>query len=1633
MKPEFCAISLNPYYIQMVETKLVEIVSRTPLFQEQPYSHRDGWSLPGKVGRACHPLQSGMLSSAVLFGALLFAPSLEVSAANLDVTTSDVTVSSDVESVDDIFIDNGYTLLVENGGVVGASGSAKIGINGEGILRVTGSGSVLRSPAISYHILGEQAGSSGTLLIEEGGYAQLYDIKGGNGSYNIRVSGSGSTLYANYLEVGDLVRDSSAMMVVDNGGTVSSQALRINAIRGGSLLVTGEGSSVEGRFGLFLGSGGIEGEPVTSSMMIADGGSVTTQELFIGKTTNAGGEVRASSGVATVTVSDTNSRLNVKDSMHVGGNGSAILQIEDGGNASIGSSAYFGGIGDVNGFVTGENSTLDVSENLSLGHENGSSGQLQVANGGKVSASTAFIGNEGSWTTVVTGTNSTLDLDHQLYLGFGYDSVGTLAIEDGGAVNVLADTVIGQQGHGKVTVTGDNSRLDVGTDLHLSYISSGYGALRVEDGGAVSVGVDAFIGNGGSVDVTGVGSTFAVGTDLYLGDATGAGALLNILSGGEVSTGGDVFLGLEGGDLALVEGAGSLLEVGGSLFAGVEYGSRGRLVILQAGTVVVEYDANLGLSGEALAFVNGEGSVLDVKHALNIGNPLFNTQPTLSIGFGGTVSSGMETVIGTTGNGTVTVSGVNSKLDTALELTLGYAKGSSGTLLIENGGAVTTGRFPFIGYGGEGSVAISGEGSSLEANGTVFLGHRDDSMGTLLIADGGKLFSKDGVIIGHKGTGSATLSGIGSSLEVANSLMLGHEVNGSGILRIEDGADVSIGDSSIDDPTADVAIIGRTGTGRVLVTGIDSALDVSKTLSLGHLGGEGTLSVEDGGSVTTRDSAYIGNVGNGAVEVTGAESMLHMDASLYLGREANAIGTLDIKEGGTVTPQVNALIGYDGTGEANISGVNSKLDVGGVMILGRHDGSSGKLMIGDGGTASANGEVIIGDAGIGDLIVTGTGSNFESHSVVRIGDDATSVATVLVEQDALLKASRLVAGSGSVSLTVDGATIQAGTNNASFLSGFSGSEFTVGSHGMELDTNGYNIGIKGDIDWSSGGALTSTGMGTLTLHSGQVISGGTTVKGSKLIVGGGASETGVTLQSDVHIASDGVLGGSGKVLGNVINERGTIAPGNSIGTTTILGSYSGTGTLEIEVEGHTTPSLAKADQLVVANEIDVSGTTLALVMTPTNPAEWAMVPTGPFIIVNNLGSSAVTGTFNDVQDVNHLLFLDETLDYNAGDGNDISLTLTRNDLTFTFEGSSVNQRAVGESLDSMDWSNPVYNAVVMSTGSMQEALASYNSLSGEINASVRSQLIDDSHFIRSAVSNRLHNVASGYGHYFGLNTSTEQQTGLSLWSQAFGSWGQIDGDGNTAKLDRSLGGLFFGIDALAVGDTRVGLVGGYSASDMDVDVHHSSIVSDNYHLGIYIGSGSEGVRVRGGIAASWHQMDGERYVSLGSGGFTDNVNSTQDTMTLQAFGEVGYNLNASGIPFEPFLGLAWVNLESNSFTEKGGHAALTARDQSEEMLFSTLGLQSASTFLIGETDVTLQGKIGWQHASDDTTTFTQAFAAGGDRFTIEGVPVAQDLVFLEAGFAALLSERTSLMLNYSGQISSESENHGLNARVKFRF
>jgi outer membrane autotransporter protein len=138
--------------------------------------------------------------------------------------------------------------------------------------------------------------------------------------------------------------------------------------------------------------------------------------------------------------------------------------------------------------------------------------------------------------------------------------------------------------------------------------------------------------------------------------------------------------------------------------------------------------------------------------------------------------------------------------------------------------------------------------------------------------------------------------------------------------------------------------------------------------------------------------------------------------------------------------------------------------------------------------------------------------------------------------------------------------------------------------------------------------------------------------------------------------------------------------------------------------------------------------------------------------------------------------------------------------------------------------------------------------------------------------------------------------------------------------------------------------------------------------------------------------------------------------------------------FEPFANLAYVNLHTDGFAEKGGAAALKAGASSTDMTFTTLGLRASTNVDLDGTTVTARGMVGWRHGFGNMTpTARMRFAGAGDAFTVAGVPVARNVAVVEAGLDVALTPDADFGVSYGAQFGSGAVDQSLKANLNIRF
>jgi subtilase-type serine protease len=424
-------------------------------------------------------------------------------------------------------------------------------------------------------------------------------------------------------------------------------------------------------------------------------------------------------------------------------------------------------------------------------------------------------------------------------------------------------------------------------------------------------------------------------------------------------------------------------------------------------------------------------------------------------------------------------------------------------------------------------------------------------------------------------------------------------------------------------------------------------------------------------------------------------------------------------------------------------------------------------------------------------------------------------------------------------------------------------------------------------------------------------------------------------------------------------------------------------------------------------------------------------------------SDEMTGRFADLYTFGLPSFFKASLDYSA---NEVELDLKARlakvaDLTR-------NQRAVGRSFDhAFNDGEDIPDDVSASLSSLSEEQLpeALGANSGEVYASQQSVLIEQGLFVREALLSRLRqsssagasgsDLALGYAASAGSSpTSAVFAPNPAFWAQGVGAWGDIDGDGNASSVSTDFGGIVGGLDVPVTSAWTVGLALGYTQSHSDISDLQSSADVKSGLVGAYAGGSFGAIKLRAGGLYSLNDIDTSRSVSYP--GFSEDNKASYDAGLGQLFGEVAYAAEMRGAAIEPFAGLAWVNLNTDDFTEKGGASALTGSSGSSDVGYTTLGIRLARDFVLQNGMVLVpRASLAWQYAFGDLTPEASlAFAdASNMNFTVAGAPIAQNAALIDAGVDLRLSERARLGLSYYGQLSADAQQNAVRGDFSWRF
>jgi T5SS/PEP-CTERM-associated repeat protein len=480
--------------------------------------------------------------------------------------------------------------------------------------------------------------------------------------------------------------------------------------------------------------------------------------------------------------------------------------------------------------------------------------------------------------------------------------------------------------------------------------------------------------------------------------------------------------------------------------------------------------ANIGVDGTGSLQITDGDSITSGGAGNSIGYGSGATGMVTVDGVGSAWRVDADLIVGDQGDGTLDITSEGSVTSLASDTTLGFAVGAVGRATVSGNGSQWNNSHFYVGDSGQGQFDIN-QGGLVDST-YVYVGNQAGSQGRVTVTGAGSTWNCSQTQIG---------------------------VNGFGTLRIEDAATVTGGSwVTVGD--------GLNGEGEVTLDGVGSSWTASYLSVGGYSGaGQGTVSITNGATLTQDNSTYIGGYdwrgagSRGDVTVTGAGSTWNCGGAVYVGR-AGGQGTLSVSDGGVVTAPSRFDASYrfyiggdqtdsDAMGQVTVDGAGSSLSNLYSLHVGTYQ-STGTLRIANGGHADFYWWAYIGDStgAMGSVIVEQVGSTLIGDGHLYVGLDRGNGALQVAHGASVVCAGSSVGyfddSVGRVTINGAGSTWR---NTDDVWIGRDGGSgiLTITDDGLVVIDGQLSIGSGADgdngVDMSNGGMLAITGNGAESL------------------------------------------------------------------------------------------------------------------------------------------------------------------------------------------------------------------------------------------------------------------------------------------------------------------------------------------------------------------------------------------------------------------------------------------------------------------------------------------------------------------------------------------------------------------------
>lgn len=266
------------------------------------------------------------------------------------------------------------------------------------------------------------------------------------------------------------------------------------------------------------------------------------------------------------------------------------------------------------------------------------------------------------------------------------------------------------------------------------------------------------------------------------------------------------------------------------------------------------------------------------------------------------------------------------------------------------------------------------------------------------------------------------------------------------------------------------------------------------------------------------------------------------------------------------------------------------------------------------------------------------------------------------------------------------------------------------------------------------------------------------------------------------------------------------------------------------------------------------------------------------------------------------------------------------------------------------------------------------------------------------------------------NPTNNNRFGLFLSGNAILAEG--DGTPDIYDYEWDTYGVVVGGDYQLFPGLALGVMGGYSYSDVKLDHYGSDAEVESYMIGTYLNWWWQHFYINGMFSYGLNEYEGRREVPFVNNSHHFDTDGTQLNLGLTG----GYDFHFGPVAIGPTAGVRYVDYNMDGFTEEGdGIDRLTVYEDDAESLRTSFGAKANYTMQAGSLAITHEIRAAWGHEFlDDSRGLTARFNSSQlSPFTVETTDPERDWAELGGSVRAKFNQTLSAFIDYDAQVGQD--------------